>query len=237
MSASALARAARPATLPRIGHGSALIFALVFGAQFAFGLWMASRGFRWGDAFYRSTSALFVLHSADPKLADIGFVWMPLPTLLNLPWAALYPLWPGVVSSGAASALSSAVCGGASAVILLAAARRLRLPAWLGWAFALLVSFNPMIFLYAGTGMGEGVGAPFLIGAVCFLTLFWHTGRARGGSRPPGIALGARRRLAVRGRAVRRGAGRRRSWPGSCGAARRARPRRWGAPGRSRASA
>ena len=33
-----------------------------------------------------------------------------------------------------------------------------------------------MLFLYAGTGMGEGVGAPFLIGAVCFLTLFWHTG-------------------------------------------------------------
>ena len=33
-----------------------------------------------------------------------------------------------------------------------------------------------MVFLYAGTGMGEGVGAPFLIGAVCFLTLFWHSG-------------------------------------------------------------
>ena len=33
------------------------------------------------------------------------------------------------------------------------------------------------MFLYAGTGMGEGVGAPFLIGAVCFLTLFWHSGQ------------------------------------------------------------
>ena len=149
----------------------------MFATQFAFGVWMASRGFQWGDAFYRSTSALFVLHSADPKLADIGFVWMPLPTLLNLPWAALYPIWPDVVASGAASALSSAVCGAAAAAILLITGGRLGLPRWVGATFALLVSFNPMLFLYAGTGMGEGVGAPFLIGAVCFLTLFWHSGQ------------------------------------------------------------
>ena len=96
-------RAGRRGSPRRVPDGAVLIFALVFAAQFAFGVWMASRGFRWGDAFYRSTSALFVLHSADPKLADIGFVWMPLPTLLNLPWAALYPVWPNVIASGAAS--------------------------------------------------------------------------------------------------------------------------------------
>jgi hypothetical protein len=157
--------------------GAAVIFLLVFAAQFAFGIWMATRGFRWGDAFYRSTGALFALHSGDPKLANIGFVWMPLPALLTLPWAALYPLWQDVVASGAASALSSAVCGGATAAILIITARRLGLPRWLGWSFALLVSANPMVFLYAGSGMSEGVGAPFLVGAVCFLTLFWYTGQ------------------------------------------------------------
>jgi hypothetical protein len=158
-------------------NGVAVIFLLVFAAQVAFGIWMAARGFRWGDAFYRSTGALFALHSADPKLANIGFVWMPLPALLNLPWAGLYPVWQSVVSSGAASALSSAVCGGATAAILLVTARRLGLPGWLGWTFALLVSANPMLFLYASSGMSEGVGAPFLVGAVCFLTLFWHSGQ------------------------------------------------------------
>jgi hypothetical protein len=157
--------------------GAAVIFLLVFAAQFAFGLWMAARGFRWGDAFYRSTGALFALHSADPKLANIGFVWMPLPALLNLPWVALYPVWQNVVESGAASALSSAVCGGATAAILLVTARQLGLPRWLGWSFALLVSANPMVFIYAGSGMSEGVAAPFLVGAVCFLTLFWHSGQ------------------------------------------------------------
>ena len=33
-----------------------------------------------------------------------------------------------------------------------------------------------MLFLYGSNGMPEGVAAPFLIGAVCCLTLFWHSG-------------------------------------------------------------
>ena len=79
-------------------NGTVALFTIVCAAQAAFGIWMSARGFRWGDAFYRSTSALFVLHSSDPKLADIGFVWMPLPTLLNLPWVALYPVWQNIVT-------------------------------------------------------------------------------------------------------------------------------------------
>ena len=54
--------------------------------------------------------------------------------------------------------------------------------------YALLVSTNPMLFLYAGNGMSEGVAAPFLIGSVCFLTLFWHTGH-RGYVAAAGVAL------------------------------------------------
>jgi hypothetical protein len=33
-----------------------------------------------------------------------------------------------------------------------------------------------MVFLYGSNGMPEGVAAPFLIGAVCCLTLCWHSG-------------------------------------------------------------
>ncbi|WP_028061420.1 hypothetical protein [Candidatus Solirubrobacter pratensis] len=164
------------ATSEGLVNGPVVIFAIVFVAQFSFGAWMAARGFQWGDAFYRSVSALFVLHGADPKLANIGFVWMPLPTLLNLPWAALTPFWPDIVASGVSSAATSAVCGGATAAVLLITAKRLGLPRWLGWTYALVISTNPMLFVYGGTGMAEGVAAPFLIGAVCFLTLFWRSG-------------------------------------------------------------
>ena len=156
--------------------GPALIFMLVFAAEFAFGAWMAARGFRWNDAMSRSASALSVVHSADPKLANIGFVWPPLPTLLQVLWAVFFPLWPDIVASGVAATLTTAACSGATAALLLLTARRLGLSNRLGWAFALLVVANPMLFLYGSNGMPEGVAAPFLIAAVCSLTLFWHSG-------------------------------------------------------------
>jgi hypothetical protein len=155
------------------------LFLVVFAAQFAFGVWMHERGFLSMDALYRSVNALQVIHSTDPHLAAIGLVWMPLPTLLQLPWTTVYPLWPGIVSSGISASLTTALAGGATAALLLATCRRLGLSNRLGWVYALLVSTNPMLFLYAGNGMSEGVAAPFLIGAVCLLTLFWHTGHRR----------------------------------------------------------
>jgi hypothetical protein len=156
--------------------GVVVIFVLVFAAELSFGVWMAARGFRWNDAMSRSASALSVLHGADPKLANIGFVWPPLPTLLDAVWAVFYPVWPGIVSSGVAAALTTATCAGLAAALLLATARRLGLSNRVGWAFALLVALHPMMFLYGSNGMSEGVAAPCLIGAVCALTLFWHTG-------------------------------------------------------------
>jgi hypothetical protein len=161
---------------PRAVSGVVVIFVLVFAAELSFGVWMAARGFRWNDAMARSASALSVLHGADPKLANIGFVWPPLPTLLDLIWAVFYPVWPGVVSSGVAAALTTASCAGATAALLLATAGRLGLSPRVGWTFALLVALHPMVFLYGSNGMSEGVAAPCLIGAVCALTLFWHSG-------------------------------------------------------------
>jgi len=161
---------------PRGVSGVVAIFVLIFAVELSFGAWMAARGFRWNDAMSRSASALSVLHSADPKLANIGFVWPPLPTLLDTIWAVFYPIWPGIVSSGVAAALTTATCAGATAALLLATARQLGLSNRVGWTFALLVALHPMVFLYGSNGMSEGVVAPFLIGAVCALTLFWHSG-------------------------------------------------------------
>jgi 4-amino-4-deoxy-L-arabinose transferase-like glycosyltransferase len=156
--------------------GPAGIFVLVFVAEFAFGAWMAARGFRWNDAMSRSASALSVVHGADPKLANIGFVWPPLPTLFAAFWALFYPVWPGIMSSGSAAALTTAACAGGTSALLLVTAKRLGLSSGLAWTFALVVALNPMLFLYGSNGMPEGVAAPFLVGAVCFLTLFWHSG-------------------------------------------------------------
>jgi hypothetical protein len=173
---------------PRVS-GPAAIFMLVFGAELAFGSWMATRGFRWNDAMTRAASGLYVLHSADPKLANIGFVWPPLPTLLDVVWAALCPIWPGMVASGVSAALTTSVSAGATAALLLFTARRLGLSSRLGWAFAVVVAVHPMLFLYGSNGMSEGVAAPCFTGAVCCLTLFFHSGE-RLWIAGAGVALG-----------------------------------------------
>ena len=152
---------------------------LVFGVQFAFGMWMNSRGFLWNDALSRSTSALTALYSTDPHLAAIGFVWMPLPTLLELLPTAFYPLWSQVVASGFASTVVTALAGGATAALLILASRAFGISDRFAWVYALLVSANPMLLLFAGNGMSEGVAAPFLVATVLFATLFWRTGQRR----------------------------------------------------------
>jgi hypothetical protein len=129
-------RAKRP-----LVFGPWVLFLLVVGAQFAFGMWMNSRGFLWNDALSRATNALQVLHSKEPSLAVIGFVWMPLPSLIELLWVSFFPLWPQIVSSGFASTLTTALAGGATAALLLYTARRLGLSDRLGWAFALVVTY------------------------------------------------------------------------------------------------
>jgi hypothetical protein len=157
-----------------------ILFLFVAGAELAFGMWMNSRGFLWNDGINRATGALLALFGASaPQLTSVGFVWMPLPSLVELLWVSSYPLWPGVVSSGFASTFTTALAGGATAALLLYAARSLGLPGRLGWAFALLVAADPMLFLYGSNGMSEGVAAPFLTGAVAFLVLFWRSGKRR----------------------------------------------------------
>ena len=176
---NAVAQASITVRRPRtraLDAGPLVLFLLVFATAFAFGVWMAARGYRWPDSMSRASSALAVVHSADPKLANIGFVWPPLPTLLDIVGALFYPIWPAIVASGVSAVLTTALCAGATAALLLMTARRLGLSDRLGWTFALLVAANPMLFLYASNGMAEGVALPFLTGAVCFLTLFWHTG-------------------------------------------------------------
>jgi hypothetical protein len=153
-----------------------LVFLLVFASELAFGLWIASRGIQPNDAEARASLALTAVYGSDPHLSAIGFNWMPLPVVLELGTTAFLPVWGGLVTSGFTFVAITALAAGASAGLLLWTCFRLGLPRWVGWSFALLVSANPMLFLYGANGMSEGVAAPFLIGAVCFVTLFWRTG-------------------------------------------------------------
>ena len=152
---------------------------VVFVVQLGLALWWNAHGYLWGDAISRSSAALIALFSADPHLAAIGFVWMPLPTLLEIIPTSLYHWWPEVVSSGFASSMVTVLAGTLTAVIVYLTARRFALPIWIASLYSLLVALSPMLLLFSTNGMSEGVAAPFLIGAVCTLLLFWNSGQRR----------------------------------------------------------
>lgn len=151
----------------------------VFSAQLVFALLMNSRGYLWGDAISRSSAALIALHSNDPHLAAIGFVWMPLPTLLTILPVAAYPWSADIVSNGFASSLITVFAGTLTTAIVFGTARRFGLSLLLATVYSLLVAFSPMLFLFSTNGMSEGVAAPFMIGSVCCLLLFWDSGQRR----------------------------------------------------------
>jgi len=115
-----------------------------------------------GDAWSRVGNAYYVLFSRDPHLAAIGFVWNPLPSLVELPLLPFAALWPALVDRGFAGNLMSAV-------FMAIAVRQLWL--WLAdlavrtpvrLALTLAFAVHPLIVIYGANGMSE---APFL----CFL--------------------------------------------------------------------
>jgi hypothetical protein len=70
---------------------------------------------RWGlipaDAAARTLLAAEVFFSRDPKLSNLGFVWLPLPALLQLPLVLIPGLWPTGLAGATVSALAGAVAG------------------------------------------------------------------------------------------------------------------------------
>ena len=110
-----------------------------------------------GDAWSRVGNAYYVLFSRDPHLAAIGFVWNPLPSILEMPLVLLHGLWPPLVQQGfAASILSAFAMAGAVYVlhgILLdwGVARPWRI------GLALLFVLHPMVLHYGANGDTEAL--------------------------------------------------------------------------------
>ncbi|QIK50167.1 glycosyltransferase family 39 protein [Gordonia terrae] len=129
------------------------------------------------DASSRVGNAGFTIWSRDPHLGAIGFVWNPLPSLVEIPLVELssrWPLslWPELRRVGFAGAVMSALfMAGAGWQV-----RRIALDYGSGrvllWIAVTAFAVNPMIILYAGMGMSE---APFLFFLLwtCRRILLW----------------------------------------------------------------
>lgn len=133
-----------------------LLFWVAFGAYLAFGYWLTFRSHAVvGDAWSRVALANQVLTSRDPSLADIGFVWSPLPTLALIPLVALAGWIPSMVSFGFSSAVLSALCMAGTVVVFERIAADLEVRAKARGLLVCLFALSPIIVLYAANGMSE----------------------------------------------------------------------------------
>lgn len=166
-----------------------LIFFLLFAAEVGWGYYAAHRmDYIHGDAISRVANAFYVLYSRDPHLGAIGFVWNPLPSLLELIPLLFWRWAPAVAASGLAAVIVSAAFAAGTATMLYHRLRSQEMP----WPFALLMTaafaLNPFIFIYGANGMSEMMFAFFLVWCVFALT-DWMTKNDTGSLIQLGIAL------------------------------------------------
>ncbi|MBI5081219.1 MAG: hypothetical protein HZC38_16865 [Chloroflexi bacterium] len=126
------------------------------------------------DAMARTRSAWQVFFSAEPKLAYIGFIWAPLPTILQLPFVLI----PWLRYKGLSGNVVTALCGAGAAMVLMLLLRRVEIPNVLRWLFVGVFIFNPIIAFYSSNGMSEMVLILcVLIVAYCYVR--WHETRGQ----------------------------------------------------------
>jgi len=128
------------------------------------GLWMLyGVHFAIGDEIARSAAARYVVASRDPHLAAIGFVWLPLPSFVQIPFVwILGPFGLGV----AAGPLSTAVAAALTIPVLIKVMRALDVHPALATAILAIYALNPVTVFYAGIGMSEALFFLFLALAV-----------------------------------------------------------------------
>lgn len=115
------------------------------------------------DAYTRVADATYVLYSRDPHLGAIGFIWPPLPGLLNIPILALQHWFPYLITRAFAGSVQGALFGAGTVVLLNLGLRRAGVVMPARWLVLVAWLLNPMIALYAAQGMSEGPFVFFVI--------------------------------------------------------------------------
>ncbi|TQF69227.1 glycosyltransferase family 39 protein [Rhodococcus spelaei] len=144
-----------------------VVFALALVVYLVLGFVLALRyHFLMGDALSRVQSAQGALFSRDPHLAEIGFIFTPLTSLVELPLVALSPWIPELTRYGLAGVIMSAMFMAAAVAQIWGIAADRGTPRWQQVAVTALFAVNPMILFYGATGMSE---APFIF-LMCWAT-------------------------------------------------------------------
>ena len=142
-----------------------------------------------GDALSRVANAGFTLTSRDPHLSAVGFVWNPLPSMVQIPLLRFARWWPELQTYGLSGVIQSAAFMAGAALVLRQIAIDRGVPPL--WRFVAVACFalNPMIIIYASLGMSEAALVFCILWCVRFLLRWVETDRV-GDLSWAGIALG-----------------------------------------------
>ncbi len=115
------------------------------------------------DALSRVSNATYVLYSRQPKLANVGFVWTPLPSLLLMPLLPLKALWPALVSTGYLACIESTVAMALSVRTLSAILADLKVARGARLSVVTLFALHPLILWFGANGMSEALLILFVL--------------------------------------------------------------------------
>lgn len=150
-----------------------IAFALSFGLYLGLGYWLqVQHGFILGDALSRVQASESVLHSRDPHLAAIGFIFTPLTAMLEIPSMLLMPYWSDLTARGYSGSIMSAIFMAGAVVQIFTVGTDRGLPRSYVVAITALFACNPMIAFYGSNGMSEAPFIFFLTWAVRRLILW-----------------------------------------------------------------
>jgi hypothetical protein len=134
-----------------------IIFFSVLLLELGAGYYFHINGFFMGNAVSRVANAFYVLYIQPPHLASIGFVWNPLPSLLELPLMTLVQVYKPLATAALAGVIVTSFAAAGAALLIYKNCVHFKIPNWATYLMVALYAFNPFIFLYGFNGMSEGI--------------------------------------------------------------------------------
>lgn len=163
--------AAQPARrrLPPEVYALALLALVGYAAA---GVWLRyGLDFSVGDAVARTAEAKYMVLSRDPHAAALGFYWMPIPTVVQLPLVLLLDPFGQAELAGP---VSTAMFGAGTVLVLGRLAAELHLPRLTAGLLLVAYAANPVVVYVSANGMGEA--ALFFFVALTLSGVLSYTG-------------------------------------------------------------
>ncbi len=147
------------------------VFGLSFAAYFTVAMLLDFHYLSFaGDAVSRMANGFYMLHSRDPHLAAVGFVWNPLSSVADLPLLLFNSWFPVLASRNVAGTVMSAVAMAAAGYQLHALLREWSVAVAPRLVLTACFVLNPLILYFGGNGMSEALYLFCMLAAARYLS-------------------------------------------------------------------